>query len=280
MIEILHSGIYCSIQDQGRIGFAKMGIPISGAMDIVSLDLANSLLKNSAYDAVIEVTFGMAVFRFTTAAVICITGGDFSVKLNDEFLEMQKVHNVSKGSLLSFGKRKYGARTYIAIQGGIQSEWVLKSRSFYKGISSKIRLEKGDNYPFLEQKLPQNSRYSKVKVDKNHFYNSVLECFQGPEYNQLNDFQKQQLQLSFTISEENNRVGYRLNEVIENNLNPILTSAVMPGSVQLTPSGKLIVLMRDCQVTGGYPRILQLSEKAISRLNQKTTREEVRFKIQ
>ena len=83
----------------------------------------------------------------------------------------------------------------------------------------------------------------------------------------------------FIISEDNNRVGYRLKESLENNLKPILTSSVLPGTVQLTPSGKLIVLMRDCQVTGGYPRILQLSNESIDKLAQKITGDMIRFKI-
>ena len=65
----------------------------------------------------------------------------------------------------------------------------------------------------------------------------------------------------------------------KNNLDPIITSAVLPGTVQLTPSGKLIVLMRDGQVTGGYPRVLQLSDQSISILSQKIMGESLRFEI-
>ena len=72
-------------------------------------------------------------------------------------------------------------------------------------------------------------------------------------------------------------MGYKLNEVLENNISSILTSAVLPGTVQLTPSGKLIVLMRDCPVTGGYPRILQISEKGINKLSQKSTGNRFKF---
>ena len=72
-------------------------------------------------------------------------------------------------------------------------------------------------------------------------------------------------------------MGYRLEEKVDNNLEPIITSAVLPGTVQLTPSGKLIVLMRDAQVTGGYPRVLQLCEFAMIVLSQKTTGEHVQF---
>ena len=74
-------------------------------------------------------------------------------------------------------------------------------------------------------------------------------------------------------------MGYRLEEPIDNKFGSMLTSAVLPGTVQLTPSGKLIVLMRDCQVTGGYPRILQLTDDAINKLAQKTTNHTFKFKI-
>jgi allophanate hydrolase subunit 2 len=74
-------------------------------------------------------------------------------------------------------------------------------------------------------------------------------------------------------------MGYRLNEVVENDLPALLTSSVLPGTVQLTPSGTLIILMRDCQVTGGYPRILQLSDKAIHILSQKSAGQKVNFLI-
>ena len=84
---------------------------------------------------------------------------------------------------------------------------------------------------------------------------------------------------SFTISKENNRMAYQLEETLENDLKPIITSLVMPGTVQLTPSGKLIALMRDCQTTGGYPRVLQFSEKSICILSQKSTGNKVKFRL-
>jgi allophanate hydrolase subunit 2 len=84
---------------------------------------------------------------------------------------------------------------------------------------------------------------------------------------------------TFSISKDISRMGYRLNELIVNDVPTLLTSSVLPGTVQLTPSGTLIILMRDCQVTGGYPRILQLSEKAIDILSQKTTKQKFNFLI-
>ena len=278
MIKVLHPGIYSSVQDLGRFGHAKIGIPSAGAMDQLSSQLGNILLANPINDAVIEITFGMARLEFTSVAFFCLTGADFSQKLNGVPIQTQVVYKASKGSILSFGQRKFGARTYVAVQGGVISEVVLNSRSFMNGITSKMRLQKGDLLPIGDSKS-LDPKVSTVQIDEYHFLNSELECFPGPEYDQLQKDQKKRLMDCFTISEDNNRVGYRLNEIVENNLDPIITSAVLPGTVQLTPSGKLIVLMRDGQVTGGYPRVLQLSESAISILSQKIMGESFRFKI-
>jgi allophanate hydrolase subunit 2 len=63
-------------------------------------------------------------------------------------------------------------------------------------------------------------------------------------------------------------MAIQLNEKLYNQINPIITSPVLPGTIQLTPNGTLIVLMRDCQTTGGYPRILQLDERSINTISQ------------
>ena len=83
----------------------------------------------------------------------------------------------------------------------------------------------------------------------------------------------------FTISNHNNRMAYQLNESFDNQLEPIITSLVMQGTVQLTPSGKIIILMRDCQTCGGYPRILQLSKKSINILSQKHMLNHIKFEL-
>ena len=277
MIQVLHPGIYSSIQDRGRIGFSKFGVPQSGAMDMYSYQFGNSLLRNPTSSASIEITFGLAKFSFLKDATICITGANFSPKINEKLVDMNTVIKMKKGSVLSFGERKYGVRTYISVLGGFQTEERLKSRSFYSGITQKPRLEKGDILLFSEQNLPKNTGFSEFKSTEFLFFDEELECYPGPEYDLLTLGQKEILQQKFIISGDNNRVGYRLEESLENNIEPILTSGVLPGTVQLTPSGKLIVLMKDCQVTGGYPRVLQLSSFAISKLSQKMTGQKIKF---
>lgn len=277
MIKVLDPGIYSSIQDKGRFGYSHFGVPVSGCMDSYSADLANILLNNKKTEAVIEVTYGMAKFEFSSETFICITGADYSPKINHKDIEMMSSYKIEAGDVLSFGKRKYGARIYIAVKGGVRSKVFLESRSFFKEVTPNFRFKKSDTIPILSNKKNNNESFSKVKTSKFLFESKGLKCFPGPEFDKLNDNQIQILKNPFTISEENDRVGYRLIELIDNNLTPILTSAVIPGTVQLTPAGKLIILMRDAQVTGGYPRVLQLDEKSINILAQKSTNDKIQF---
>ena len=279
MIAILHPGIYCSVQDQGRFGHTKIGVPQAGCADAYAAKMANALLKNHEKDALIEITFGQGEFKFTSDTYICLTGGDFSPKLNGKLIKMQSVYFIKKDSVLSFGKRVYGARVYLSVQGGIQTETVYGSRSFFDGITQQ-KLGKGAMLPILPIQKNADNNFSRVRVSEKHFTTIYLPCLKGPEFFKLNQEQQRKLFTPFSISDDNNRVGYRLKESLENNLSSILTSAVLPGTVQLTPSGKCIILMQDCQVTGGYPRILQLSEIAIARVSQKISGDEIQFIVE
>ena len=279
MIAILHPGIYCSIQDQGRFGHTKIGVPQAGYADAYAAKMANALLKNHEKDALIEITFGQGKFKFTSDTYICLTGADFSPKLNGKLIKMQSVFFIKKDSVLSFGKRVYGARVYLSVQGGIQTEKVYGSRSYFEGITQQ-KLVKGAILPILPIQKDSSNNFSRVRVSEKHFTTMYLPCFKGPEFSELNEEQQRKLFTPFSISDDNNRVGYRIKESLENNLCSILTSAVLPGTVQLTPSGKCIILMQDCQVTGGYPRILQLSEIAIARVSQKITGDKIQFVLE
>ncbi len=279
MIRVLSSGFYVSIQDLGRRGYGSKGVPVSGAMDSYSAKLANVLLGNSLNHAVLEVFFGGVRLEILEDCYFCISGADFSVRLDDQLIRLNVPFLAQSGSQIRFGRRKHGARTYIAVKGGFDIAEVLGSRSWYQGITPKIKLEKGMLLRLNSQtKYKFDGQRAAVKTPKTHFFSEEIECSQGPEFTMLSTQQKESLTAKiFTISGDNSRMGYRLKEEIPNNLESMLTSAVLPGTVQLTPSGKLVVLMRDCQVTGGYPRVLQLSEEGINRLAQKTTNDKLRF---
>ena len=277
MIEVLHSGIYLSIQDLGRKGMSSFGISRGGAMDFHSYSLANSIIGNDQNDACLEITFGGGKFLFKNEAQICLTGADFNPMINGDAIEMNELIQILEGDVLSFGKRNYGVYTYIGIKGGLLSEKILNSRSQCKHITAKFRLGKGDKIPIKDCNESIISNFQPDEIDL--FEGNRMDCFPGPEFHLLNDDQKRQLTKPFRLSKSCNRIGVVLEEEISNDFPQQLSSGVIPGTVQLTPSGKLIVLMRDCQTTGGYPRILQLNDFSVNKLSQKFTDDYIRFSL-
>jgi allophanate hydrolase subunit 2 len=217
MIKVLKAGFYSSIQDKGRVGFTSIGVPVSGVMDTYSSNIANSILNNSLEDAVLEITFGGTKLQFLFDTFICISGGDFSSKINGKLISNNYRIKVLKNDVLSFGKINFGVRSYLAIKGGFVTNQVLKSRSFYKNITESIVLKKNDLLPITAIKEDFESTNTSLKVLKSHFDSRVIECFKGPEFDLLNEKQQQLLLNSdFTISNDNNRIGSRDNEIPQN----------------------------------------------------------------
>jgi len=278
MVKVLKAGFYTTIQDLGRNGFQKYGVPVSGVMDCHSSQLANALLDNDESDAILEITMTGPTLQFNTDTFICIAGADISPQLNDESIKLNHVVKIKKGDVLSFGKLQYGFRCYLSVSGGFQTEMVMNSRSMYQNITSKSVLKENDELSILEHTNITKQSHASIKVNTNHFTLKEIKVFKGPEFNLLTKHQQKLLfSEEFTISKDNNRMAYQLAETFKNTLKPIITSLVLPGTVQLTPSGKLIVLMRDCQITGGYPRVLQLKESSINVLSQKFAGNTIRF---
>ncbi len=280
MVKVINAGFYSTIQDLGRNGFQKFGVPVSGTMDNISARLANALLGNNKNDAVLEISMTGPALQFNCDTIICIAGADFYPKLNNNPIKVNHAICVKEHDVLSFGSPKYGFRCYMAVSGGFQTEMVMNSRSMYKDITSHNVLSVNDELPILENTANTEKTNASLKVDNTNFTSKEIQVFKAPEFELLTKKQQEQLlSEEFTISKDNNRMAYQLVETLKNTLKPIITSLVLPGTIQLTPSGKLIVLMRDCQTTGGYPRILQLSESAINILSQKFTGNIIHFKI-
>ncbi|NJW51306.1 biotin-dependent carboxyltransferase family protein [Salinimicrobium sp. CDJ15-91] len=278
-VEILQAGLFSSIQDRGRFGFREFGVPASGAMDQQAAGMANLLLRNHPDAAVLEITLQGPKMKFSAPVQIAVTGANLSPELDQRPLDNYRLYNVEAGQVLSFGKRKSGYRAYLAIKGGFQTKQVMGSRSWSPGITEFRRLENGMKLPFLEAELSSASSFSAVKADS-YLTSAIIEAFPGPEFQLLKTSEKEALQKwHFSAAMESNRMGIQFQEKLENSLEPILTGPILPGTVQLTPSGTLIALMRDGQTTGGYPRIFQLSEMGINTLAQKLPGEELQFKL-
>ncbi len=280
MVEVLKSGFYSTIQDLGRFGVQHYGVPFSGVMDRYSSSIANSILGNANNDAVLEVTMTGPTLHFNSKTVICISGADMSPELNSKPISLNTRIEIKENDVLSFGKLHSGFRCYLAVSGGFQTKTVLNSRSMYQYITSKIRLQKGDKLSIKSIQDTILIQKKSIKIDVAYFSSNVIEVTKGSEFDLLSKEQQKLLfEKTFTISKANNRMAYVLEESFQNSLQPIITSLVLPGTVQLTPSGKLIILMRDCQTTGGYPRILQLIEPSVNVLSQKLTGKCIIFRL-
>lgn len=277
-VTVLQPGLYTTIQDLGRTGFQKYGVPCSGVLDKYAAKIANLILRNKANDAVLEITMMGPKLRFEQSGKIAISGGYLSPKLNKSAIENNEVYCVKSGDVLSFGQRKKGARCYLAIYGGFKTEEVLNSKSWYQGISRCGRVKKGSVLNF--EPTTKDVVVTNASINYNQFYlnSEEIEVYRGPEYNRLDINQQKIIEnKEFHIGNDNSRMAYQLEETLKNHLEPIITGAVLPGTIQLTPSGKLIILMKDCQTTGGYPRILQVSESSLNKLAQKFTNDKLRF---
>lgn len=278
-IDVLQPGLFTSIQDPGRFGFQQYGVPRSGVMDRYAMRICNLILGNTEEAPVMEITLQGPELRFNAATSICISGAELSAKLNDKAVSNNEIIRISSGDILKFGTRKAGFRSYLGIRDGFQTEEIMKSKSWYEGITEYFRLKKGMKLFFISKEMKEKETHSHLKIDMDYLQVKEVEAYPGPEYEKLSEQEKEKLfSLSFKMDKSSNRMALQLEEDFENELLPIITGPVIPGTVQLTPSGKIMVLMKDCQTTGGYPRILQVSEAGFKVLAQKMPGEKINFR--
>ena len=200
--------------------------------------------------------------------------------LNETSLRRNCVYACKPGDRLTFGKLVSGFRAYLGVAGGFLTEAVMGSRSMFSPVTVNRTIAKGDLLPIASDGEPRDCPTARVKPIPYFERQRTVAVTPGPEYSLLTEQQRTDLfSRAFTISKNNNRMAYQLEEQFPNALPSMITSPVLPGTVQLTPSGNLILLMRDCQTTGGYPRILQLHDAAINRVAQQYTGQSVRFEL-
>lgn len=275
MIKVIHPGFYTTIQDKGRFNYRAFGVPVSGVMDEVSYKLLNDLLGNHDNAAALECTMVGPTILFLKATKIAITGGNMQPQLNNQPIQNNRVYLVAEGDILSFKKLKTGYRTYIGVFGGLKSEVYLESKSYYYPVTPNKTIEKDSEIEFIN--LNDTTVNNNIEIVTNNI--AELTVFKAPEFDVLSTEQIHFLETnSFTV-DKNNRMAYQFKERVPKGLSSIVTSATIPGTIQLTPSGNLIILMKDAQTTGGYARIFQLTNEAIAVLAQKKMGDKITFKV-
>lgn len=256
--EVLKPGPYSSIQDQGRFGFRAYGVPVGGAMDGWAHQVANALVGNTPQAATLECTMGGLVIQFKKATVIGLTGGGTGA-INGNSVAFNRSHLVSPNDILEIRFNQKGIRTYLAVQGGFAAEKRMGSRSVSPMAGIGAPLKKGD---LLWIGQEQSADIQEITELRTVPYSPNIRVFRGPEFDWLTpESQERFYNQHFTLSQRSDRMGAHLQAapLALSKSRELLSTAVSAGTIQCTPNGQLILLLQDCQTTGGYPRVGQIA---------------------
>ncbi|HHY76980.1 MAG TPA: biotin-dependent carboxyltransferase [Clostridiales bacterium] len=284
-IRIVKPGLFTTIQDNGRIGFQRYGMPVAGAMDDFSFRVANILVGNDQYEAVLEATFMGPTIEIGFDGFIAITGANMSPKLNGKEIKMWRSIQVRQGDVLTLAGASEGVRTYIAFGGGLAVPKIMNSKSTYVrgnlGGFKGRKLQEGDEIPVDISKskaepgkyispgyIPRYSKSNVVRVvlgpQDDHFPPESIETFLNSEYK---------------ITAEADRMGYRLEGPKLTHVKgpDIISDGIVFGSVQVPGHGSPIVMMADRQTTGGYTKIATVIWADLPTMAQMGPGDSVRF---
>lgn len=262
---VKRAGLSDTIQDSGRMGFLKYAVPKSGFMDAQAAKRANGILGNDPNDAVLEMSIQGGIYRFDSPTFICVTGAQMDFTLNGKHQESNSLISIQPQDEIEFGQASEGVYTYLAVKGGFKSSIRMGSRSMHPSLFGVSRLKVGDVIEYL----PVEATPNKIIGDTSDvILSSKIIVYPGPEFTCLKT-PEQLSDLSLKVA-GHNRMGIRVlpSTYLHRRHSTIKSSVVFPGIVQLTPSGELIVLHRDCQVTGGYPRVFLTDEKGLNQIAQ------------
>lgn len=280
MLHFVKPGLQTLVQDEGRFGFQHVGIPRGGVMDKPAAQQANYLVGNAPSLPVLEISLLGPTIVFKGFGQIAICGANLSPELNKKTINNDETINVSDGDVLDFGRNITGCRAYLAVGGVWQvKKWMnsYSSAAFdAKKITPQSVIEKGSVLKVLTSSPVQKRIGSQLDIS----ISNLVKVLPGPEFYRFSSLEIAHFfSATFHHSPASNRMGCRMVESIPNlktNTN-IISSAMLPGTVQITPSGHPIILMMDAQTTGGYARIVQLRDEELPKLAQACVGDELRF---
>jgi len=297
---VQRAGFLTSVQDLGRTGFRQFGVSTSGALDSFALRVANLLVGNDEGAAGLEITLGGLHLRFEDERVVAWCGGEFDVQIGSRGLPAGHVAHLQCGSKLKFGRAQIGCRCWLAISGGIDVPVVLGSRSTelranFGGLKGRV-LRDGDQLSLGESR--RSSTFAKATADKSppatgisswggpHDWVSpakrypTLRFIRGVDWNRFNSSTLQRFTSeAFGVSSDSDRMGVRLDgpELKREEETDLVSEAVAPGTIQVPPGGKPILLLGDCQTIGGYPKIAHVITVDLGIAAQLRAGDSVRF---
>jgi len=280
--EVINPGIYTALQDLGRPGYMKYGIPASGVADRFSARVANLLVGNQPEAAILET----ALFRLELLALenlaIAVAGGDLSPTVNKNPFPMWQAVSIQKGDRISFRGRKRGFRAFLAVGGGFTGPRYLGSRSvFSRGLMGNA-LKPGEILEVENSaaRLPHDAPLP-LNLIPDFSSPPVLRVVLGPQQDRftpkgLATF----LSSEYTVSPQSDRMGYRLEGPRIEHVQgaDIISEAIARGAVQVPGDGLPIIMLWDAQVSGGYTKIANVITADHDLLAQTMPGEPLRFK--
>ena len=280
-IRVLAPGMLTTVQDGGRYGNAALGVGCAGAMDTNALRLANLLVDNAENAAALEITLRGPRLRFEHDTLIAITGADIETHCAGRPVPAWRPVVLPAGSELAFGGMSRGARSYLAVGGGIEIASVLGSSSTDVNAGLGGRVLKTDDVlaiaaPRKGHRAPRRVAATDWSLDPRPWFDpdpqTPIRVVAGSHFPQLNTASQRALfATAFRIDADSNRVGYRLRGATLALREPLelVSAGVVPGTVQLPPGGDPIVPMAEAPTCGGYPRIAQVIAIDLPRLAQR-----------
>ncbi len=284
IFKVVSPGLFTTVQDKGRYGYLRHGVPINGAMDSFAAQIANFLVGNDEAAAVLECTVAGPTFVVLDQADVAVTGADMEVTVNGVAHANWASFRVKTGDVLALGQVRSGCRAYLAVTGGIEVPMVMGSRSCYVGagiggfhgrpLQKEDRLARG-----VGPHLPAPRRLPPELVPQ---YGDaiVLRAIPGPQDDFFDEGLATFFAADFEVSHEANRMGYRLTGPaihMKTGKPPgIISEASVPGGVQIPPNGQPIILLAE-QTVGGYAKIATVISSDLHLIGQAIPGTAIRF---
>ena len=260
------------------------GVPWSGAMDQFSLIAANCLVGNDLNSACLETTLIGPELQALTQVQVAVTGGNCSPLINGKMVPMWQTLTVEEGGIVAFGRMETGCRAYVAVRGGIEVALVLGSASTYArgqlgGIEGR-HLKAEDQIEGYDAEALDDDLLFPLDMQPRYSNDVEVDVIMGPQDDMFTEEAIETLLTSrFKVTPESDRMGYRLEGPLIKHVKEteIVSDAILPGAIQVPKSGKPILMMRDAQTTGGYPKIATVISSDLSKLGQAKPNDTIKF---
>lgn len=292
MITVLASGPMITVQDLGRPGYRASGVGLTGAMDTLALKLANLLLGNEPGAAGIEIAASGLTIRFEQDMVFALTGGDCNARLGERAVPPWWTMLARKGDVLALQPPRDASFAYLAVAGGLSVEPVFGSASTdlkgrFGGFDGRalrpddrLRINPAANPAPATNGSEAGFGLSPRLFEKTPHEPAILRILTAAEYDAFTPESRDAFwESEWRLERNNSRVGYRLSGPQLHLEAPmeLFSHGILPGVVQLPPSGQPVVQMADGNTSGGYPRLGVIIATDLRRLAQSRPGEAVRF---